>query len=146
MCSQRNSEDGQDSTHYLWGGKRNQSLLFTEESFQNSHRFPPLLVLASVLWCLLQERHFARAHFKKSPWISPSYNSSRSTVKTQASPHHRSQTPSATLSRSTTSHPTPRLTAPGTRRLQCIFNSATLKWHSGKCTQSIINEIISLYY
>lgn len=41
---------------------------------------------------------------------------------------------------------TPWLTTPGAGLLECIFNSATLKWRSGKCTQSIINEIISLRY
>lgn len=84
-------------------------------------------------------------HFKHSPWI----NAARSREETQAPPPPPPPPPppvSLHPPLSPAQPPTPplRLTAPGTRLLKCIFNSATLKWHSGKCTQSIINEIISL--
>lgn len=81
----------------------------------------------------LPERHFASAPFKQAPL-----------GKHEPPPPSPQLPPFPNTPPYRTSHPTLRLTAPGTGRLKCIFNSATLKWHSGKCTQSIINEIISL--
>lgn len=73
---------------------------------------------------------FARAHFRQS-------RVGKHNTATQPTPPPP-PFPNILLPPSnTTSHPTLRLTAPGTRRLKRIFNLATLKWHSSNALNQL---------